>query len=398
VPLSAGLPVSTVTPQVVYLHGFASSPASSKAAFVGRRLAAHGVPFHCPDLNQPDFSTLTASRMIERTASLIATLPAGPVVEDSITLVKWAEANGFDDVWFSDAMAPDSLTMVAAVASYAKRMRVGVAVTPVYTRTPAVFAATANVLAQLLPDRFVLGLGSSSQAIMERFNGIKMDKPLTRVKETAVMIRSMLAGERSDFDLTTLKSKGYRQEPLAKPPPIYLAALRPKMIEMAAEVGDGVVFNLWPQKALPKMMEHVEIGAKRAGKRIEDLEIVNRLLVMVTDDVEYAKARFRSQYAPYYANPVYNNFLKWAGFPDEAEGILAGWEARDRELSTSSITDEMIDTVCNIGDAETVQRRIREDAEAGIDTTIVSPVGQMPLAEAMPTFEAFTADRFAFTD
>ena len=79
-PLSAGLPVSTVTPQVVYLHGFASSPASSKAAFVGRRLAAHGVPFHCPDLNHPDFSTLTASRMIERTASLIATLPAGPVV------------------------------------------------------------------------------------------------------------------------------------------------------------------------------------------------------------------------------------------------------------------------------------------------------------------------------
>ncbi len=68
-----------MTLQVVYLHGFASSPASSKAVFLERRLAAHGVPFHCPDLNQPDFSTLTASRMIERTASLISTLPAGPV-------------------------------------------------------------------------------------------------------------------------------------------------------------------------------------------------------------------------------------------------------------------------------------------------------------------------------
>ena len=78
-PLPAGVPVPTVTPQVVYLHGFASSPASSKAAFLERRLAAHGVPFHGPDLNQPDFSTLTATRMIERTASLIAGLPAGPV-------------------------------------------------------------------------------------------------------------------------------------------------------------------------------------------------------------------------------------------------------------------------------------------------------------------------------
>ena len=96
---------------------------------------------------------------------IAVTLPMGPKLEDSITLVEWAEANGFDDVWFSDAMAPDSLTMVAAVAPYTQRMRVGVAVTPVYTRTPAVFAATANVLGQLLPGRFVMGLGSSSQTI-----------------------------------------------------------------------------------------------------------------------------------------------------------------------------------------------------------------------------------------
>ena len=78
-PLPAGLPVSTVTPQVIYLHGFASSPASSKARFLQRRLAAHGVAFHCPDLNQPDFSTLTASRMIRRTAALVSALPPGPV-------------------------------------------------------------------------------------------------------------------------------------------------------------------------------------------------------------------------------------------------------------------------------------------------------------------------------
>ena len=327
---------------------------------------------------------------------LAVTLPMGPDIEDSIALVKWAEANAIDDVWFSDAMAPDSLTMVAVVAPYTRRMRVGVAVTPVYTRTPAVFAATANVLAQLLPGRFVLGLGSSSQAIMERFNGIPLDKPLTRVKETAIMVRSMLAGEKSDFALSTLTSRGYRQEPLPEPPPIYLAALRPKMIEMAAEVGDGVVFNLWPQKALPKMMEHVEIGARKAGKRVEELEIVNRSFVMVTDDVEAGRNQFRSYYTPYYANPVYNDFLQWAGYRDEAEGVLAGWAARDRELSTSSITDEIIDAVAIIGTAEEVHRRIREQSEAGIDTTIVSPIGVVPLAEAMPTFEAFGTGKFSF--
>ncbi len=326
-----------------------------------------------------------------RSKRIAVTLPMGPKLEDSIALVEWAEASGIDDVWFSDATAPDSLTMAAAVAPYTRRMRVGVAVSPVYTRTPAVFAATANVLAQMLPGRFVLGLGSSSQAIMERFNGIKLDKPLTRVKETAIIVRSMLKGERSDFELTTLTSHGYRQAPLAAPPPIYLAALQPKMIEMAAQYGDGVVFNLWPRKALPKMLEHVEIGARRAGKRLADVEIVNRSMVMVSDDIEDARAKFRGHFTPYYANPVYNNFLKWAGYADEAEGVLAGWASRDRELSTSSITDELIEAVGIIGSAEQVQRRVREDAAAGIDTTIIAPFGQPDHAEAMRTFEAFAA-------
>ena len=327
---------------------------------------------------------------------IAVTLPMGPDISDSVALVQWAEANGIDDVWFSDAMAPDSLTLAAVVAPHTRRMRVGVAVTPVYTRTPAVLAATANVLGQLLPGRFVLGLGSSSQAIMERFNGIKLEKPLTRVKETAIMVRSMLAGEKSSFALDTLASHGYRQEPSNPPPPIYLAALRPKMIEMAAEVGDGVVFNLWPRQALAKMMEHVAIGAERAGKRAEDVEIVNRSFVMVTDDVEAGREQFRSYYTPYYANPVYNRFLKWAGFEDEAEGVAAGWAARDRQLSTSSITDELVDSVAIIGSAEEVHARVREQTAAGIDTTIVSPIGQIPLPDAMPTFEAFAGDAFSF--
>ena len=325
---------------------------------------------------------------------IAVTLPMGPDVQDSIALVRWAEDNGFDDAWLSDAMAPDSLTMAAALATHARRMRIGVAVTPVYTRTPAVLAATANVLGQLLPGRFVLGLGASSQAIVERFNGVALEKPLTRVKETAQIVRAMLAGEKSAFDLTTLRSHGYRQAPLPTPPPIYLAALRPKMIEMAAEHGDGVVFNLWPQRALPRMLEHVEIGARRAGKRLADLEIVNRSIVMVTDDPAAARQRFREQYAPYYANPVYNEFLKWAGYKDEAEAVAAGWAARDRALSTGALTDEVADAVAIIGTADQVRARVRANAAAGIDTTIVAPIGQMPMRQAMPTFTAFAAPEF----
>ena len=324
------------------------------------------------------------------------TLPMGPRIEDTIELVEWAEANGYADAWFADSGAPDSLTMAAAVAPHIRTMRVGCAVTPVYTRAPSVLAATANVLGQVYPGRFVMGLGSSSETIMTRFNGIPLEKPLTRVKETATIVRAMLTGARTDFNLETLSSNGYRQPPMADPPPIYLAALRPRMIEMAAEHGDGVIFNLWPKQALPRMMEHVRIGAERAGKRAEDVEVVNRKMVLVTDDRERGRALFRQHFAPYYANPVYNNFLAWAGYEETAREILEGWAARDRDRTTGAFSEALIDEVALIGSADAVRDGLREDAANGVDTHIVAPLGVAGPEEARATFQAFTADNFSF--
>ena len=323
------------------------------------------------------------------------TLPAGPNLKQTIELIRWAETNGILDGWFADAGAPDSLTQVAAIAHHTQAMRIGVAVTPVYTRTPAVLAATADVISQVLPGRFVMGLGSSSQTIMGAWNGIPLDKPLTRVKETATMVRSMLKGEKSDFDLETLYSKGYRQAPCENPPPIYLAGLRAKMLEMAAEVGDGVIINLWPQGALPKMLEHVKIGAQRAGKNWEDVEIVNRAMVLVTDDKDLGRNIFRASFGPYYATPVYNKYLAWAGYEDAAAAIREGWAAKDREKTAAAMSDEMIDEIAVIGTAQEVQERIRTDAHAGVHTQIIAPMAVTP-EDAMRTFSAFTADNFAF--
>ncbi|MEZ5559799.1 MAG: LLM class flavin-dependent oxidoreductase [Pseudomonadales bacterium] len=326
---------------------------------------------------------------------IAVTLPAGPKLEQTIERIRWAEDNGIPDGWFSDSGAPDTLTQIAAIAHHTRTIRVGVAVTPVYTRTPAVIAATANVISQVLPGRFILGLGSSSQTIMGQWNGIPLDKPLTRVKETAIMVRSMLKGEKSDFDLETLYSRGYRQAPAENPPPIYLAALRPNMIEMAAEYGDGVIFNLWPQHALPKMMEHVKIGAERAGKNWQDVEIVNRAMVLVTDDKAAGRNLFRAAFAPYYATPVYNKFLAWAGYSDAAQTITEGWAAKDRAKTGGALTDELIDEIAIIGTEEEVQARIRADADGGVHTHIIAPIAASA-DDLQRTFDAFRGDRFNF--
>jgi probable F420-dependent oxidoreductase len=327
---------------------------------------------------------------------IAVTLPAGPRIADTLERVRWADAAGYDDAWFADAGAPDALTTAAALAGITERLRIGVAVTPVFTRTPAVLAATANALGQLLPGRFVLGLGASSQTMMIDWHGVAFEKPLTRVRNTALLVRSMLRGEKSDFDRDGLRSRNYRQEPLDDPPPIHLAALRPKMIEMAAEVGDGVIINLWPRSALPRILDHVRAGAERAGRDWRAVEVVNRAMVLVTDDRAAARDLFRAAFAPYYANPVYNHFLDWAGHPGAAAGIAAGWAARDRRRTAGALDDALVDQIAVIGSADQCRERIAADAEAGIHTQIIAPLPGAPPAAVEATLAAFAADRFGF--
>ena len=206
-------------------------------------------------------------------------------------------------------------------------------------------------------------------------------------------MRSMLAGEKSAFDGETLTSHGYRQAPLDNPPPIYIGALRPKMIEMAAEHGDGVIFNLWPQSVLPKMMEHVRIGAERAGKNWQDVEIVNRAMVLATDDKSYGRSLFRAAFAPYYATPVYNKFLAWAGHGATADAIAEGWAAKDREKTTGAFTDELIDEIAIIGTEDEICERIQADADGGVHTHIIAPLAGS-VEDLERTFAAFAATRF----
>ena len=326
---------------------------------------------------------------------IAVTLPAGPKVEHTIARVKWAEDNGITDAWFGDAGAPDSLTMAAAIGAHTTNIRIGVAVTPVYTRSPSVLAATANVISQVMPGRFVMGLGSSSQTIMGQWNGIPLDKPLTRVRETAELVKIMLSGEKTNYQGKILSSRGYRQAPAENPPPVYIGCLRPKMIEMAAEVGDGVIFNLWPKGALPKMLEAVKAGADKADKDWRQVEVVNRAMVLCTDDKDYGRNLFRAAFAPYYATPVYNKFLSWAGYKDAADTITAGWAAKDREKTGGALSDELIDEVAIIGTEDEIRARIQEDADGGVHTHIIAPLAGNA-EDVERTFNAFTADKFEF--
>jgi alkanesulfonate monooxygenase SsuD/methylene tetrahydromethanopterin reductase-like flavin-dependent oxidoreductase (luciferase family) len=175
--------------------------------------------------------------------------------------------------------------------------------------------------------------------------------------------------------------------------PVYLAALRSKMVETAAELADGVILNLFPRSALPKIMAHVAIGAERAGKKAGDVEIVCRHMVVVSDDKAAARDAFRAGFVGYYATPVYNKFLEWSGYPEAAAEIRAGWAAKDRERTAAALPDELIDEIAIIGGPEECRELMRGYIDGGIHTHIVSCISPDPTI-LRDTIETFAAENF----
>jgi len=203
---------------------------------------------------------------MSRPIRLAITLPEPGGVDATLARAEWAEKEGFDDLWLADTGGIDPLTLLPALGMHTKKIRIGIAVVPVFTRTPAVLASTAMTISHLVPGRFVLGIGSSSHAMIEGWHGLEFSKPLTRVRETALMLRSMMLGEKSSFEGDVLRSQGYRLSPAPQGEvPLYIGALRGKMLELAGELGDGAVVNLYPREHLPEMVAHIAAGAARAG-------------------------------------------------------------------------------------------------------------------------------------
>ena len=306
---------------------------------------------------------------------LAASLPVPPDLAMCRRVAERVEALGYDSVWIADTGAgPDAFVVGAAVATCTTRLRIGTAVIPVYTRTPSVMAAGAGSLAQLAAGRVVLGIGASSETIVDAWGGVPFTRPLQRMRETVGVLRAMLAGERVTFEGRTIRTRGFRLvSPPPRPIPIYLAALMPPMLELAGEIADGVILNCMPVEAVPRMLEHVRRGASRAGREASQLEIVSRFQTIVTDDVAAARGAIRHMMGPYFATSVYNRFVAWCGFPDEAAAILAGWQAKDRARNLAGVTDEMIDRIAVIGPAAHCRERLHAVAEAGVTTPMVHP-------------------------
>jgi probable F420-dependent oxidoreductase len=302
----------------------------------------------------------------------------GESLIDALELCRDAEELGYTDIWSAEVGGTDGFAPLAAASQVTNRVRLGTAIVPVFTRPPGLLAMHAATLADLSKGRFTLGLGTSSNVIIEHWMGEPFDRPLTRLREYVEVLRELLAGKKVSHDGHGFSLQGFRlQLTLTQPPPIYVAALSERACRLAGEVADGVIFFMKSAPGVAQALEWVEEGARAAGRDPDSLDRVIRVPVAVGEDDEVLRFIARRLITTYAAVDVYNRSLAGQGY-EETERIRQAWEAGDRDAANEAVTDRMIDELMIVGDANACGERIEEFRRAGIRTPVVLPISVAP--------------------
>jgi probable F420-dependent oxidoreductase len=286
------------------------------------------------------------------------TLPfAGVPLADHEPLVRQAEAEGYDDLWTGETTGADGFTPLVLAAAWTERMRLGTGIVNPFTRGPAVLAQHAAALQDASRGRFVLGLGASSNVIVERWNGVAFERPLSKVREAVEALRPVLEGGRGPggFKLET---------PPASPPPIVLAALRGKMLALAGEIADGAFTNFLPVSGAREV-------ADAFGR--PDKELVCRFFC-VPQSAEEGMGLAKFLFAAYGTVPVYHAFFQWLGWGDQLDPMVEAWRAGDRQRALELAPEDLIREIFVFGSPDEQHERLEEFREAGITTFVLTPL------------------------
>src|SRR3990172_2638938 len=201
-----------------------------------------------------------------------------------------AEKSGYDYVWITDHFNNRNVyTSLATILNYTDRVKIGPGVTNPYVLHPMGTAQTMASLAEIAPGRVVCGIGSGDKTTLEMAN-IPHEKPLATIREAVQIIRDITGGKRVNLDGSIYKISGVKLNfKIPQPVPVFVGAQGPKMLSLAAEIGDGVLINASNPKDFETAFASIDEGLAKAGKKRSDIEVVAATAFSIDKDLEKAR-------------------------------------------------------------------------------------------------------------
>jgi probable F420-dependent oxidoreductase len=294
--------------------------------------------------------------------------------QSHIDFARAIERLGYDSIWVSEVNGYDGISVMTAVANATSRVTIASGIVGIYVRDPLLMAMGAAAVNEFADGRLVLGLGTSTPVIVEGWHGMTFDKPLTRMREYVDLVRRLMAGER----VRHAGAYNLRGAQLGAPSrgavPIFLGALNPKMLELAGEIGDGVILNFPSVEYARRAIGIVEQGLRKAGKDRADFNITVFMRTSVTDNPAAVIGKFRSELLTYVLAPVYRRIFTEDGHGEMCDTVNDLWARGERAAALAAVDDGFVMRRSAIGTADEVKRRYQEYRDLGADAICVFPI------------------------
>lgn len=321
-------------------------------------------------------------------------------IQYELAMARYAEERGFSEIWQADTrLARDCVVMMSAFLSHTKKLRIGSGVLPIWTRNPAVIAATWSTMWELGGKldgrgRVMLGLGAWWEPIASRV-GEDRRKPLTAMREHIEVLRQLFTMEEVTYQgefvhLDRIRLDVAFGDTSPRDIPLYIGATGPKMLELAGEICDGVVLNyVVSVDYIKRAVALVEQGARKAGKALEDVDRPELLVCCLSDDDPAAAMAEGKKLVAYYL-ATEPHIMKASGVGEdllEQVQSIMSWPATEEDYIRASkvIPDDVVRELMAVGTSEECRAKVREYIDAGVTCPILYPM----MDDIKPVVDAF---------
>lgn len=299
-----------------------------------------------------------------------------------------AEMLGYESLWLTETrFTRDAITTAASAGAVTNRLEIATGAINVYTRGPVLIASTFATLDEITHGRAILGIGAGSPSILTR-QGILLERPLLRLRETIEIVRRLWQGERVTYEGETVTVRDVQLDFTPPRPhiPIYLAVTGPRALELAGEIADGVLLNSFVSPDYVRYaMRCMERGAAHVGRSIRDIDVAGCVALALNDDSQRARDAIRPNLATYLG--CFPHIARQSGFGEtEIDAIQRAFKLGGAERAASFVTDAMVDTLAVAGSVETCRRRIDTYRDAGLQL----PVLDLVAANVSETLQAIS--------
>ena len=295
-------------------------------------------------------------------------------VKEVVTCSKLLSKHNPHSIWIPESWGMEGFSMLSIVSQITKSNKIGSSIINIYSRTPSLVAMAAATLDTLSEGRLILGLGASSETIVEDWHGLRFENSVSRMREYVNIIRMILSKDKINYDGKFFRLKNFSLliTPPRKEIPIYLAAVNQKMVDLAWEIANGVIFYLRPIEELKKTIQKMQ--PKRR------IDVASQFITSISEDKEKAVDKAKKTLAFYVSvGKIYREFLARNGFRKETENIYGEFLKSGVNSVHELVPESMLDSLTICGTPKESRRQLGRFVDAGVSLPIIqfNPIGNV---------------------